>query len=125
GGHRRRRLADRDHVNAPSGNRRHDVGIERTLDDAPRTDRVNGGASDLDEILSESGNGNRQLTLQLSDQPDRPVTTSNSRNNFATTCSALASSVSRSRSAMIFRRAFSAFWMACALKYSRWACRHL
>jgi hypothetical protein len=57
---------------------------ERTIDYALRADRINGGTDDAIEIRLETGERNGQWVLQGSDQPERPVTTSNSRSSFAT-----------------------------------------
>ena len=68
----------------PRGQNVLDVGGQRAVDDALRADRVNGGTDDAIEIGLETGEGNGQWVLQGSDQPERPVTTSNSRSSFAT-----------------------------------------
>jgi len=61
GGHRSRRLSDRDYVKAAASKRLSDLGIrERARDHTIGADRVDTGTDDSVEIFSESGNGNRQ-----------------------------------------------------------------
>ena len=107
------KLADGHDVQRPC---RQDLGqcpiSQGAFDHTSGTDRVDAGADDGEQVLFERGERNCQWTLHGSDQPDRPVTTSNSRSNWETTCSALASSDSRSTSAMILRRAASALLIA-------------
>ena len=86
GHHRRRRLADGHHVQRPS---RQDLceGVigQGPLDNTSGADRVHSGADDREQVFFESGERRCQWTLHGSDQPDRPVTTSNSRSNSDTT----------------------------------------
>jgi len=61
GGHRGRRLSDRDHVKAAASKHPSDLGIrERACDHTIGAHRVDTGTDDSVEIFSESGNGNRQ-----------------------------------------------------------------
>ena len=60
-GHRRGGLADRNDVKSARGASVGDIAIgQRACQHTTGADRVYAGAGDLIEILSESGNGNRQ-----------------------------------------------------------------
>ena len=84
--HRRSGLADGDDVQPTAGEHCRQRRIrEGTIDDPRGTDRVDTGADDGVQVLLERYERNRQWTLQGSDQPDRPVTTSNSRSNWEMT----------------------------------------
>lgn len=108
-GHCRSRFADGDHVHGPRGNQFLHAQSQRAIDHTTSVDRVDTGAENVLEIGLELCERKRQWTWCESDQPERPVTTSNSRSNLATFCSAWASAESVSRSAMILRRAVSTF----------------
>jgi hypothetical protein len=59
--HRCRRLPDRDHVKSAATERFSDLSIgKRARDHAMGANRVDTGADDAVEILSETGNGSRQ-----------------------------------------------------------------
>src|SRR5688572_6318031 len=108
-GHGRGRLANGNDVH---GARREHVlhaRAQRAIDHTTSAHRIHSSAENVIEIGLELCERKSQWTRCVSDQPERPVTTSNSRSNLATFCSALASAESVSRSAMILRRAVSTF----------------